>query len=139
MDGSSLKLFGLGGVIAVGGVWMATRARARARRCSVTTIGRIIRVEVKTIFSGGRGHHHPRREYHPVIEYSADGKTFEKDAGLYSTNKGKYKVGDFMEVRYNPDDHGEFVVKGGSGVGVGIGLVIFGLVLLGLGFMTLSK
>ena len=139
MDGNSLKFFGIGGMIAIGGVWMVKRARARAARCSVTTIGRIVRVEAKTSFSGGRGHHRPRREYHPIIEYSADGRTFEKNAGVYSSNKGKYNVGDLMEVRYNPDDRGEFVVKGSSGIGAGIGLLVLVLVLVGMGFMTLSR
>ena len=52
-----------------------------------------------------------------------------KSGGIYSHDKKKFRVGDTVTVKYNPDDPGEFLVNGKSYAnGFGAVLIVLGLV-----------
>lgn len=138
MDGNDLKVAGVGGALALTGLWLMKSARARVRRCSATACGRIVRVDENRTREkeGGRQKTH----YTPVVEYVVDGRTFgPTSGGVYSTSKRDYVVGNSIEIRYNPGKPEEFLLKGGSGFAFGLILSLLGGLILFFGLKEMAK
>ena len=119
-------------LIAMGG-YMAYAQIVKDRRCSQPAIATVVGRETKRV-RGSKG----RRTTHyvPVVEFPADGQTVRAAADIDSIFAKKYKDGDTLEIRYNPDKPEVFVVQSKSfrsGV-LGGGL----LALIGIAGMILS-
>ena len=52
------------------------------------------------------------RYYTPIIEYTADNKTYENRLSTRTTNSVEYKIGDSIVINYNPENPNEFQQKG---------------------------
>lgn len=97
-------------MIVLGG-FMVYLQIGKGRKCTEEATAVVVGRETKRIRSGkGRR----RTEYHPVLEFTAGEQTVRKAADISSIFPGKYKDGDTLEIRYDPENPEEFLVKGKS-------------------------
>lgn len=109
------------------------RRTVKTRRCTAVTTGQIsdVREKVK------RGDGYTTREYHTTVSYSVNGVPYSKPF-TKGYNVETYKVGQQVEVLYNPDKPEEINTKGVSNkadlivLGVGVVIAIVGAVLLAI-------
>lgn len=106
------------------GVGLLLRVREVRRNCTEKTTGRICRVKAKRWGRSSR--------FYPVVEYIADGKDYVKESGLSTGLKNKYKVGEPLDVKYNPEKPEEFIVTAAADIGCGIVSLLFGLGVLSI-------
>lgn len=93
--------------VGLGGFTLWTNI-SKKRRCSVEAEAEV--TEVKRIKHGtGR-----RRsiDYSPVLTYKAEGQERSGLAQISSAFPGKFKVGQIMTIKYDPNDPDTFCVKG---------------------------
>ncbi len=55
--------------------------------------------------------------YYPVAEYTVDGQTYSAEGTSGSSDPNKYKVGDSLKIKYNPDNPAQADLTGGSAKG----------------------
>lgn len=68
--------------------------------------------------------------WHPVFEYTVDEVKYVKESN-YGTSKAKFRIGQEVEIFYNPDDNNEYYVKEENGPKtLGVIFTIVGLILL---------
>ena len=121
-------------LIALGGYMVYSQLK-KGSRCSQPATATIVGRERKRVRNSRRTSTH----YAPVVEFAAGGQTVRATADVDSIFAGKYKDGDTLEIRYNPDQPEEIVVQGKSfrsGVLGGGFLILIGL--MGL-FLSLWK
>ena len=94
-------------MILLGGALIVMQA-GKSRRCTEETAATVVGTERRTRRSRGR----TSTEYHPVLEFAAKDQTVRKAAENSSMFRGKYKEGDSLTIRYNPENPEEFIVKG---------------------------
>ena len=103
----------------------------KTRRCTAVTTGTISDVKEKV----KRGDGYTTREYHTTVSYSVNGVPYSKPF-TKGYNAETYKVGQQVEVLYNPLKPEEINTKGVSNkadlvmLGVGVLIAIIGAVLL---------
>ena len=97
-------------MIALGG-FMAYNQLMRGRRCSRSATATVVGRESRRT-RDSRGHRYTH--YAPVVEFEADGHTIRGTADVDSAFAGKYKDGNTLEIRFNPEKPEEFVVQGKS-------------------------
>ncbi len=115
-------LFVTGGYLA----WSEIR---KMRHCTEETTATIIDVITSHHRSKGRSHN----TYSPKVEFLAAGKTIQAKAGASSSVRGKYKTGETLEIKYNPEKPEEIVLKGmSSPYMIMVGLLLFVLGIAGL-------
>ena len=137
MNGNDLKLIGFGGALVLGGLWLMKSDRAKIRRCSARTLGRIVQVEKSQHRESDE--RRTKTDYTPIVEYVVDGRTFGPvSGGVYSTSKRDYVVGNSIEIRYNPGKPEEFLLKGGSGFAFGLILSLLGGLILFFGLKEMA-
>ena len=79
--------------------------------------------------------------YYPTFQITVNGKTYEHRQN-YASKEGDWKEGDQAEIKYNPENpskmfsQGEIDTHKGGAVARIIGVVVFGLMLLRLGYLT---
>ena len=75
------------------------------------------------------------RGFHPVVQYTTDkGETLSVTSAV-STSPPKYKVGDIVNVKYDPNKPEKFYIDGDNTINivkivflcVGLGLIVLGL------------
>ena len=112
------------GMIILGGMLVFLRA-GTIRRCTEEATATVVGVERQTHRSRG----HRTSEYHPIVEFAAKDMTVHKAADISSIFRGKYKEGATLNVRYNPENPEEFLVKGKfvwTGIIGGSALILLG-------------
>ena len=120
-------------LIILGG-YMAYIQLSKGKRCSQPATATIVGRDTKRVrgYKGRRSTH-----YTPVVEFEADGETVQATADVDSIFPNKYKDGNELEIRYNPDQPNEIIVKGKSfrsGVLGGAFLILLGIAGLFLSF-----
>ena len=120
----------IGGIlfIVAGGGLIVTKVMA-LRRCTEQTVGTMVGLDVKRLRTNRR----TRKEYHPVLEYTANGTVVRGTADINSVFKGRFKEGSTYDIRYNPEKPEEFVIRGRSLLSALLG----GGFLLALGILIL--
>ena len=81
------------------------------RRCTEETIGTVVEVICESDYSSTEDSY--TYTYYPVIEYQVGERTISQKSrsGQYPP---KYKVGEQVEIYYNPDNAEEYIIKGDS-------------------------
>ena len=97
-------------MIVMGG-YMAYNQLTRGRHCTQAVTATVVGRETKRV-RGRRGRR--TTHYAPVVEFMAGDQTIRATADVDSIFAGKYKDGDALQIRYNPDDPEEIVVQGKS-------------------------
>lgn len=124
MEYEKIVLLAVGILSTLIGIGTVLRVRATRRNCTSKILGRICRVKAKRWGRSSR--------FYPVVEYIVDGKTYSGESGLSTGFHNKYKVGDPLEVKYNPAKPKEFLVTMASDIGCGIVALLFGLGILAI-------
>ena len=117
------------------GSYMVYSQVSRGGRCTQQASAAIVGQERKRN-RGARGRR--TTHYAPIVEFTANGQTVRATADVDSIFSGKYKDGETLEIRYNPDNPEEIVVQGKSfrsGVLGGGLLILVGIAGLVLSFM----
>ena len=105
-----VRIFVFIALIVLGG-YMAFSQITKGRRCSRPATAIIVGRETKRV----HGYKHRRIiHYAPVVEFEANGQTIRGTADVDSAFAGKYKDGNTLEIRFNPEKPEEFVVLGKS-------------------------
>ena len=122
----AIVAMGLGGFTS----WMELK---KIRECSVETEAEITDVRRKHYRGGHSG---SSNDYSPVLMYKVDGNEHSGIADVASAFRGKYKVGEKMVIKYNPNDPDTFHVKGKVGnIKWYLGTFIVGIILVVLYFV----
>lgn len=101
--------------------------KKKERNCSVHTVGTVVD-NIYASYDAG-----DQRAWHPVFEYSANGKSYRKRSN-YGTAKPLFEIGQRVAVRYNPEAPDEYLVEdmtAGKTLQMVFLWVAFGLLLLG--------
>ncbi|MDE5835090.1 MAG: DUF3592 domain-containing protein [Ruminococcus sp.] len=88
------------------GMFKGVSLNYKEKHCTQTISAEIVRVESHRKNQGKT----MRTVCTPYFTYSADGKTFKGHA-KYTTNIFKYKVGDTIEIRINPENPKKYLVE----------------------------
>jgi len=112
------------------GAFKGVSLNYKEKHCTQTIRVEIVRVETHRKTQGKTS----RTVYTPYFTYSADGKNFRGHA-KYTTIKWKYKVGDIIKIRINPENPEKYLVENDISdyrssyeVGMGFGLLALFLV-----------
>lgn len=116
------------GVILIGaGIIFIIMGRNKKKRCTEAVPGRIIDVLKERNYTDEGSNWH----YYPVYEYWTGYQTVRKKGNDYSGSKRKYRVGQTVMIRFNPQDPGEFTVGGKTAdTTIGVMLIVLGLIVV---------
>lgn len=129
-----IKFFIVGIVIVLIGIFNIIKGSKMKSKCTESTSARIVEIE-KGYDTIGDDNSGTEYKYTPIYEFSVNGTTVRKSAGVYSNNKRKYHVGDMAVVKYNPDNPTEFMLNGkNTSKSVGIFMSIIGIAIVVIGF-----
>ena len=111
-------------ILVLGGVNMAGEIK-RLLSCSEEASATI--VEIKRSRTGKRS-----RSYTPIMEFYVDGKVVRGDGNMLGSGfRRRFKVGDTMEILYNPEDPEVFRPKGKPGMFISsVLMILFGAAML---------
>jgi hypothetical protein len=120
------------------GFWMRSRHMKLARLCTAQTTGTVTGFSVeKSTSKDDDGHTHASVYYHPIFEYNAGGRTVTKTSSTGS-GKPKFKKGQAVTVRYNPNDVERFVVaEDKSSANFGFYFMMFGALVAAAGVVSI--
>ena len=116
-------------ILALGGYMMFAQLQ-KGKRCSEAATAVIVGRE-KNRRRGSRGLR--TSHYSPIVEFTVNEETVRAVADVESVFSTRYKDGDSLEIRYNPQKNEEIVVQGQSfrsGVLGGAFLILVGLGIL---------
>ena len=112
------------------GMFKGVSLNYKEKHCTQTIRAEIVRVEMHRKNQGKT----MRTVYTPYFTYSADGKTFKGHA-KYTTQIFKYKVGDMVKIRIDPENPKRYLVendildyRSSYEVGIGFGFLALFLV-----------
>ncbi len=113
--------------------WIITAVIAdRKKNCTSKAVGTVTDLVRSTNYHDRNSH---ARGFHPVVQYTTDkGETLSVTSAV-STNPPKYKVGDIVNVKYDPNKPQKFYIDGDNTINivkivflcVGSGLIVLGL------------
>ena len=107
------------GILAIGvGIFLIVSGNNMAKRCTAKASGTVIQIieekeeNREAQESGATVYDTYIYTYFPVIEYNAGDKTIGQKYSIGSGNKDKYKVGDKVDVLYDPNKPEDYLIKG---------------------------
>jgi hypothetical protein len=126
-----LFLICFGGIFAAVGIWGVKTGRRLMRNCIMPTVG-----VVNKIYKHRTGGKHPSTTYYPVLTYNISDDVFTKKSPIGSSSP-RYKIGEEVEVRYNPYKPEEFYIKkDGLKIGFFAFFITFGVIVASLSIVV---
>lgn len=124
MKETGILLIGI--LLFVGGGFWLWKCIAKKHKCTV---------ETEAAITGVKRHKGTGKkrdvDYSPLVKYTADGNEYEGEADISSVLPSKFKEGETLTIKYNPNNPAEFCVKGRLGnIKWGIGLVLIGALMI---------
>ncbi|MBQ7171752.1 MAG: DUF3592 domain-containing protein [Clostridia bacterium] len=111
-------------VVIAAGIFLLAHGNAVKKRCTEPATGVVVENREREDIDEGV----ISTVYYPVIEFEADGKTVSV-TGSSGQNPAKYRIGDQVELLYNPADPSEMLIRGETGVGLfGIIAIVVGVI-----------
>lgn len=92
-------------IILIVGIFGLKNIRKKKRNCTSKTYGKVKNI-VKRTYPGDR-----TTTFHPVLEYNIGNLNFVKEY-QYGSSICKYKIGQNIEIYYNPENYNEYYVAG---------------------------
>ena len=126
-------IIGVGVILIIVGIIAMNQGSGLRKRCTEKTIGTVVEIVCKEQAD------YSRPTYFPVIEYQAGDSTISQmsNSGEYPS---KYKVGDQVEIYYNPNNVQEYIIKGDSTPNfVGIIAIVLGSIGVAVGIIGSIK
>lgn len=122
---SMIFLIGIAIVFIIAGIVVIFLNSSLQMKCTEQTTGTVVDIVCKEYYHSDTGFTY---SYFPVIEYQAGDRTITQmsNSGEYPS---RYKVGDQVEICYNPNDVEQYIIKGDSSANyigfacVGLGLI----------------
>ena len=102
----------------------------KKKRCTEPAVAEIVDIKrsEETDDKGGKSF-----SYRPVLEFRVGVATVRKEAGVSSNKRKAYKIGDRVNIRFNPLKPKEFMTtKQKAGAFTGLVLMIFAAVIAGV-------
>ena len=125
----------VGIIITIAGVFVMKQSDSLKQRCTEKAIGTVVEIVCREDYDYNDDELDVY--YYPVIEYQAGDITISQmsKSGQYPS---KYKVGDQVEIYYNPNNAEEYIIKGDSTANfLGIGFIVFGSISVAVGLIVL--
>ena len=131
-------LFVLVGIIfAIVGIIAMIQGDSFKKKCTEEAIGTVVEVICETSYSETENQY--TNTYYPVIEYSVGDRTISQ-ISRSGHNPPKYKVGQQVEIYYNPNNVEEYIIKGDSTPKLlGIGFIVIGSMAAAVGFFAFIR
>lgn len=131
-------LFLLVGIIfAAAGIVVMIQGDSLNKRCTEEAIGTVVEIICETSYSDTENQYSDT--YYPVIEYQVGDRTISQKSRS-GENPPKYKVGQQVEIYYNPNNVEEYIIKGDSTPTVlGIGFIVLGAIAVAVGFFAFVR
>ena len=131
-------LFLLVGIIfIVAAVIIMLQGDSLQKRCTEQTTGTVVDVICESNYN--TSHNEVKHTYYPVIEYKVDDRTITQRSNI-GQNPPKYKVGQQVEICYNPNNVAEFIIKGDStSLYIAIGFIALGSVAVAVGYFAFIR
>ena len=122
---SIILIIGIAVVFIIAGIVVIFLNSGLQMKCTEQTTGTVVDIVCKEYHDSDTGFTY---SYFPVIEYQAGDRTITQmsNSGEYPS---RYKVGDQVEICYNPNDVEQYIIKGDSSANyigfacVGLGLI----------------
>lgn len=124
LKATSLLFLLVGFVFVVVGIIAMIQSDGLKERCTEETIGTVVEV-IRERNSNTSNRTSNSYTYFPVIEYQVGDRTVSQKS-QFGQNPPKYKVGEQLEICYNPNDIEEYIIKGDSSPKY-IGIAFIGL------------
>ncbi len=131
----------IGLIFVVSGIVMIFSGRDMEKRCSEEVEGNIIGIVEDKKLPSGRpkeegSYYDADKVYYPVVEYQAGDETISKKYSV-GDERIKYKVGQKITIKYNPNKTDEYLIKDDDGKNyVGIILIVIGAISILVGFFN---
>ena len=112
--GKKIFVIVFGIVFAAAGVFMLIKGNDMAKRCTAEVSGSVVEViaERNDDTDSDSTIVIESYTYYPVIEYKAGDKRVNKKYNVGYGDKNKYKVGDRVDVLYDPNKVEDYLIKG---------------------------
>ena len=104
----------IGIVFVVVGIVLMMNESNLKKRCTVETIGTIVRIDKEQRIVEDEDSIRKEYTYYPVIEYEAGSLTFTEKVSSGTSNASKYYIDEKVEILYNPEKADEFILKGNN-------------------------
>ena len=128
------------GILAIGvGIYLLVSGNNKAKRCTTEAIGTVTEIieekqENTDEQDGAIISDTYTYTYYPVIEYKAGDKTVSKKSETGYGNKDKYKVGDKIDILYDPNKIDDYIIKNDKSSNIiGIVFIAVGVIVTGIG------
>ena len=114
------------------GIWLTWKSILIKLKCTVECDAEI--TDVKRHSHKSKGYNR-ERYYSPIIKYVVDGNEYGGEADVSSIIPNKYKTGEMLTIKYNPNEPGMFCVKGKLGnIKTGVLCFLLGILFVVFGF-----
>lgn len=125
----------VGIIFIIAGIAVINQGNVLKNRCTEETIGTVVEVICELDSNTTDSSY----TYYPVIEYQVGDRTISQKSrsGQYPP---KYKVGEQVEIYYNPNNVEEYIIKGDSTQKyLAIGCIVLGSIAVAVGFVAFIK
>lgn len=95
----NITVLGIGIVMLAVGIIYPVLTLKHQIACKGKVVATVVKVETKRHYSGDR----KTTKYLPTFSYTIDGKTYTTESDLETMNMLKYKEGNEVTIRYNPN------------------------------------
>ncbi|MCH5157506.1 MAG: DUF3592 domain-containing protein [Clostridiales bacterium] len=134
LPGALFLLIGI--IFVVAGVIVLKQGDSLAKRCTEETIGTVVEIISERSYSSDNQFTYT---YYPVIEYQVGERTISQKSRS-GQDPPKYKVGQQVEIYYNPNNVEEYIIKEDSTTKIlGIGFIVIGSIAAAVGAYLLIK
>ena len=125
----------VGFVFIIAGIIAMIQGNILELRCTEKTTGTVVENVIEKSYNSKNTSY----LYFPVIEYQVGDRIISQKSSS-GQNPPKYKVGEQVEVYYNPNNVEEYIIKGDSTPKfLGILFVVLGSIAVAVGFIVLVK
>ena len=120
-----LLIFGLIGIIfLIVGIFLFKKYKEKQLRCTFKTEGKTKDIVSRSYYTTDNTYNY---KWYPVFEYTIGEQTFVKESLNGKNNKKCYKIGELVDVYYNPSDYEDYYVVGCTNRVGAIVLVLIGI------------
>ena len=125
------------GLVAIGvGIFLLVTGNSMKKRCTAEAVGTVVEVIEEREESADPDTVSITYTYYPVIEYTAGDKTLTQKYSTGYGNRNKFKVGDKIEILYDPSKPEDYLIKNDKSSNlIGIAFIAVGAVVTVIGIV----
>lgn len=132
-----LILLAVGLLLILIGILCIAKNVKKKNRCCTSAPAVIVEIR-RDEYDAGQDNNKKEITYTPVYEFLTPLGYVRKTGGIYTHSKNRFKVGQTVEVKYDPRKPDDFLVSGKiHGLGFYVSLILFGVLAIVLAFTQL--